>query len=184
MTISDPTTGHDRSLPRPRVVSDAEMLAEPSLFEGLLTEPADFVTVADIPVDVRHELQDDAVRGTLCRLQGPLRALLAAATPGAEPRSVEECMRLFQECRHALEQEIFLAADAYPGAVRTYTAEFERDYVLHGRCQIGEPVRIVVPCWRLRGDVVVRGEAEPMTPTPLPARSLAELMQVEEADRD
>jgi hypothetical protein len=154
---------------------------EPSLFNELLAdrtvEPRSW---ADIPTDLRHEVQDEAIRATLCRLQGTLRALLSASTPGGEPRSVEECVQLFHNCRHALEQEVFLTADAYPGAVRSYTIEFERDYTVHGRCQLGEPVRIVVPCWRLRGHVVVRGEAEPMTPTPVPEAAEADdLLQQE-----
>ena len=52
--------------------------------------------------------------------------------------------------------------DAYSGAVRTYDLNTERDYTVHGRCQPGEPLRILVPCWRLHGAVVVRGEAEPL----------------------
>jgi hypothetical protein len=150
-------------------------LEEPSLFEGLRDEPRrEPAAVADIPVELRHELQSEAVRETLRRLQGTLRALLAASTPGREPASVAECMQLFDNCRRALEQEVFLAADAYPGAVRSYSTDLEKEYVVHGRCQAGEPVRILVPCWRLRGEVVVRGEAEPMTPTPLPPEGPAE----------
>jgi hypothetical protein len=145
--------------------SDPALMEEPSLFEAVVLESAgDPVAVADIPVALRHEVQDTAVRETFRRLQETLRALLAASMPDAKPLSLAEYLSLFHHCRHALEREIFLTADAYPGAVRTYSAEFERDYVVHGRCQVGEPVRIVVPCWRLRGEVVVRGEAEPMSP--------------------
>jgi len=187
VTITDESTRPGGWLKRLRggPESDAALLEEPSLFEGLLGEPSgDPVAVADIPVELRHEVQDEAVRETFCRLQGTLGALLAASTPGAEPISVAECLQLFYNCRHALEREIFLTADAYPGAVRTYSVEFERDYVVHGRCQVGEPVRIVVPCWRLRGEVVVRGEAEPMTPTPMPPAILAETLDTDGADGD
>jgi hypothetical protein len=185
VTISDQSAGLEERLRRAAAPADLDrdLLDEPSLFDGLqLEEPSGPLAVADIPVELRHEVQSDAVRETFCRLQASLRALLAASLPGAQPGSVAECLQLFYNCRHALEQEIFLSPDAYAGAVRDYSIEFERGYVVHGRCEIGEPVRILVPCWRLHGEVVVRGEAEPMTPTPLPPRSLAELLDSEEAD--
>jgi hypothetical protein len=47
----------------------------------------------------------------------------------------------------------------------------ESDYTIHGRCRDGEPLRIVIPCWRLHGETVVRGEAEPMAPATM--KSLA-----------
>jgi hypothetical protein len=158
VTISDQSAGLEERLRRAAAPADLDrdLLDEPSLFAGLqLEEPSGPLAVADIPVELRHE---------------------------AQPGSVAECLQLFYNCRHALEQEIFLSPDAYAGAVRDYSIEFERGYVVHGRCEIGEPVRILVPCWRLHGEVVVRGEAEPMTPTPLPPRSLAELLDSEEAD--
>lgn len=138
-------------------------LQEESLFAGLLSErPAEPISYADIPAELRRQVQEEAVTVTFRRLQGPLRALLQASAPGQEPASLHDYLQLFYRCRQALEQEIFLTPDAYPGAVRTYTLDFERDYVVHGRCQVGDPVRILVPCWRLRGEIVVRGEAEPI----------------------
>jgi hypothetical protein len=37
----------------------------------------------------------------------------------------------------------------------------DSDYTIKGRCSSGQQVRITVPAWRLHGQIVVRGEAEP-----------------------
>jgi hypothetical protein len=120
------------------------------------------MSIADIPVTLRRRLQEDAIRKAFYRLEMPLRFLLHATTPGREPKSVEECNDILSLWRQALEQEILLQPDAYTGAIRSYEPTMERDYTIHGRCQPGAPLRVVIPCWRLQGEVVVRGEAEPM----------------------
>jgi hypothetical protein len=127
--------------------------------EGEASEP---VFMADIPPILKRRLQEEAVQKTFHRLETPLRFLLYATVPGQEPQSIEECHGILNLWRQGLEKEARLVADAYSGAVIPYEPALERAYHINGRCEIGDPLRITIPAWRIQGDVVVRGEAEPM----------------------
>jgi hypothetical protein len=134
------------------------------LFYG---SPDETMSIADIPPELRRRLQEEAIRAAFHRLEMPLRFLMHATASGRQPQSVRECQEILDLWRQSLEQEILLTPDAYSGAVRSYEPAMERDYTIHGRCRDGEPLRIVIPCWRLHGETVVRGEAEPMSPASL-----------------
>jgi hypothetical protein len=127
----------------------------------------DGMSIADIPVTLRKRLQEEAIRAAFHRLEMPLRFLMLATTTGRQPQTLEECYDILNLWRQGLEQEIRLTPDAYVGAVRSYDPSVESDYTVHGQCEPGEPLRIVVPAWRLQGEVVVRGEAEPTSVEPL-----------------
>ncbi len=92
----------------------------------------------------------------------PLRFLLYATAPGREPDSLEQCQDILHLWRQGLEQEARLLPDNFAGAIRNYEPEMEDAYTVKGRCAPGQQVRITIPAWRLHGEVVVRGEAEPV----------------------
>jgi hypothetical protein len=121
------------------------------------------VSIADIPPALRRRLQADAIEAVFCRLEEPLRFLLHATEPGQPVGSPEEYRHILNLWRHGLAQELQLVPETFAGSVRSYEPGMERDYTLRGRCRSGDRVRILVPCWRLHGQTVVRGEAEPLT---------------------
>jgi hypothetical protein len=120
------------------------------------------VSMADIPQRLKRRLQEEAVHKTFHRLETPLRFLLYATVPGQEPQSIQECQDILNLWRQGLEKEARLVPDAYCGAVIPYEPSMERAYHVNGRCEAGDPVRVTVPAWRIQGEVVVRGEAEPL----------------------
>jgi hypothetical protein len=152
-------------LTRPQVPSWASR--DPRFADLFYGRPDETMSIADIPPTLRRRLQEEAIRAAFHRLEMPLRFLMHATASGREPQSVREFQEILDLWRQSLEQEILLTPDAYTGAVRSYEPSMERDYTIHGRCRDGEPLRILIPCWRLHGETVVRGEAEPMTPAPL-----------------
>ena len=119
------------------------------------------LTLADIPTPLKRRLQEEALQTTFHRLEMPLRFLLYATAPGREPDSLEQCQDILHLWRQGLEQEARLLPDNFAGAIRNYDSTMDSAYTIKGRCAPGEQVRIVVPAWRLHGEVVVRGEAEP-----------------------
>lgn len=119
------------------------------------------MTVADIPVALKRRLQEEALQTTFHRLEMPLRFLLYATAPGREPTSVEEYQGIVHLWRQGLEREARLQPDNFAGAIRCYDPAMDEAYLIKGRCHPGQQVRITVPAWRLHGEVVVRGEAEP-----------------------
>jgi hypothetical protein len=123
--------------------------------------PSNDLTIADIPVALKRRLQEEAVQATFHRLEMPLRFLLYATAAGREPSSVEEYQDIVNLWRQGLETEARLQPDNFAGAVRCYDPAMEDAYTVKGRCQPGQQLRITVPAWRLYGQVVVRGEAEP-----------------------
>jgi len=119
------------------------------------------ITLADIPVALKRRLQDEALQTTFNRLETPLRFLLYATAPGREPETIEEYQGIVNLWRQGLEKEARLVPDNFAGAIRRYEPAMEEAYQVRGRCLPGQHVRITVPAWRLQGQVVVRGEAEP-----------------------
>ena len=122
---------------------------------------AEPMTVADIPAELKERLQLEALRSTFFRLENQLRFLLRATFQDDHGEGRDEARNILWLWRQGLEQEARLAPDTYPGAVRRYEPEMAEAYFVPGQCQLGDPLRIVTPCWRLDGGVVVRGEAEP-----------------------
>jgi hypothetical protein len=119
-------------------------------------------SLADIPPELKRRIEDEAIQEAFHRLETPLRMLVYATQPGQEPRSIQECRDILDLWRHGLEQEVRLVPDAYTGAVISYQPALDCAYHINGRCESGDAVRISVPAWRVHGEVVVRGEAEPM----------------------
>jgi hypothetical protein len=148
-------TERDQSLPE-WVLEELRPMAEVESADG------ERVFMADVPQDLKRRLQAEAVQKTFHRLETPLRFLLYATVPGQEPQSVQECHDILNLWRQGLEKEARLVPDAYSGAVLPYEPGLERAYHINGRCEPGDPVLISVPAWRIQGEVVVRGEAEPM----------------------
>jgi hypothetical protein len=120
------------------------------------------ISMADIPTPLKRRLQEEALQTTFHRLEQPLRFLLYATAPGREPDSLQECQDILHLWRQGLEQEARLLPDNFAGAMRNYEPGMDTAYTIKGRCRPGQAVRITVPAWRLHGQVVVRGEAEPV----------------------
>jgi hypothetical protein len=141
---------------------EGHRLPEPfwSREEGCRSQPKE-MTMADIPLPLKRRLQEEALQTTFHRLEMPLRFLLYATAPGREPTSVEEYQGIVNLWRQGLEAEARLMPDNFTGAVRKYEPAMEDAYTIKGRCTAGQQLRITVPAWRLHGQVVVRGEAEP-----------------------
>jgi hypothetical protein len=123
--------------------------------------PSAELSLADIPTELKRRLQQEAVQATFHRLEMPLRFLLYATASGREPGSLSECQEILHLWRQGLEQEARLIPDGFSGAIRNYDPAMESVYSVKGRCTTGQQVRITVPAWRLHGEVIVRGEAEP-----------------------
>ncbi len=119
------------------------------------------LTLADIPVPLKRRLQEEALQTAFHRLEMPLRFLLYATAPGREPSSLEEYQGIVNLWRQGLETEVRLVPDNFTGAIRSYEPSMDTAYTIKGRCAPGQQLRITVPAWRLHGEVVVRGEAEP-----------------------
>jgi hypothetical protein len=128
--------------------------------EGGRSQPKE-MTIADIPLPLKRRLQEEALQTTFHRLEMPLRFLLYATAPGREPASLEEYQGIVNLWRQGLEAEARLMPDNFAGAVRCYEPAMDDAYAIKGRCTPGQQLRITVPAWRLHGQVVVRGEAEP-----------------------
>jgi hypothetical protein len=143
--------------------SRAERLESAAQFRRLLEiSPGEPMTVASIPPELRRRLQEEAIRSAFGRLEMQLRFLLNATTPGREPESIDLCHEILRLWRQGLEREIRLEPGDAPNALRRYEPAMDLEYNVHGRCRPGDALRILVPCWRLNGQIVVRGEAEPV----------------------
>jgi hypothetical protein len=129
--------------------------------ETKMNSMAEDMTMADIPVPLKRRLQEEALQTTFHRLEMPLRFLLYATAPGREPNSLQEYQDIVNLWRQGLEKEARLLPDNFAGAVRNYEPGMDDAYIIRGRCRTGQQVRITVPAWRMHGQVVVRGEAEP-----------------------
>jgi hypothetical protein len=125
-------------------------------------EARERMSVADIPPRLRRRIEEEALRRAFSRLQMPLRLLLYATTPENASQPAEQFREILGLWRHGLEQELALAPDSYVGAVRPYEDEMDEGYTIRGTPRPGDPVRVLVPSWCLDGEVVVRGEAEPV----------------------
>jgi hypothetical protein len=125
-------------------------------------------SIADIPPELQRRLREEAIQQTFHRLEMPLRLLLYATESSEGPRSVHECQEILRLWRQALEREADLVPDADAGAVLPYKPALESAYRMHGNCDAGGEVRVLMPAWRIRSEVVVRGEAESLAITDAP----------------
>jgi hypothetical protein len=116
--------------------------------------------ISDIPPELQRRLREEAIQQTFHRLEMPLRLLLYATESSQGPRSVQECHEILRAWRQALEREAELVPDADSGAVLPYKPALDGSYQVHGHCEAGEEVRILVPAWRIHSEVIVRGQAE------------------------
>ena len=117
-------------------------------------------SVADVPEQVKAQIQQETLLATFTRLESSLRLLLYATTPGKEPPTAEDCHQILNVWRYELEHRVNLTPDTYCGAVQKYESDMETAYTIDGRCSVGDLLRIRVPCWRMHDRVVIRGEAE------------------------
>lgn len=153
-------------------------------------------SVADVPDHVKAQIREEALLTAFNRLEGSLRLLLYATTPGKEPPTAERCHQILNVWRYELEHRVHLTPDTYCGAVQRYEPEMESAYTINGRCVDGDLLRIRVPCWRMGSKIVIRGEAELMDseaelvdggaapaarPEPVAAAALVEAMESENA---
>jgi len=143
--------------------SRSERMQRAAQFRRLLEmAPGETMTVASIPPELRRRLQEEAIRSAFGRLEMPLRFLLNATTPGREPESIDMCHEILRLWRQGLEREIRLEPGDAPNTLRRYEPSVDLEYNVHGRCRPGDSLRVLIPCWRLNGQIVVRGEAEPV----------------------
>lgn len=119
-------------------------------------------SIADVPEEIKAQIREEAVLAVMNRLESSLRLLLYATTPGKEPPTAEKCHQILNVWRYELEHRVHLVPDTYCGAVQRYAQGMENSYTIEGRCEVGDLVRIRVPCWRMFEKLVVRGEAERM----------------------
>ena len=133
-------------------------------------------SVADVPEQVKAQIQEETLLATFNRLESSLRLLLYATTPGKEPPTAEDCHQILNVWRYELEHRVNLTPDTYCGAVQRYEADMETAYTIDGRCRPGDLLRIRVPCWRMHDRVVIRGEAEVVDPAETAAREASELV--------
>jgi hypothetical protein len=141
---------------------DAYEVPEDSLFSNAWNGAGQ--TVADVPDKVKQQIREEAILDTVGRLEQSLRLLLYATTPGKEPPSPERYQQILNVLRYELEHRIHLVPDTYCGAVQKYEPSMDEGYTIDGRCQIGDLLRIRVPCWRMYERIVIRGEAELVEP--------------------
>jgi hypothetical protein len=132
-------------------------LPSDSMFSGFLGGGQ---SLADVPEEMKEKIREEAVLSVFNRLSSPLRLLLYATEPGKEPPTAEEFQQILSVWRCELQDSVNLKPDGYPGAIQPYQPEMEAAYTIAGRCTNGDLLRVTVPCWRLFGQVVVRGEAE------------------------
>jgi hypothetical protein len=117
-------------------------------------------TIADVPEKVKQQIQEEAVLATFNRLGHSLRLLMLSTVPGKQP-DPEGCQEILNVWRYELEHNAHLIPDTYCGALIRYQHGMEVEYSISGRCQPGDLLRVVVPCWKMYKRVVIRGEAEP-----------------------
>jgi hypothetical protein len=129
------------------------------------------VSMADVPETVKTQIRDAALLDMFNQLESSLRLLLYATAPGKEPPSAERCQQILSVWRFELEQRVNLLPDTYCGAVQQYEPAMDSAYIIYGRVNTGDLLRIRVPCWRMQEQVVVRGEAEVVDPTEVGAAS-------------
>ncbi len=137
-------------------------LPEDSLLAGGWRGDAE--NLADVPEQLKQQIREEAVLAVFNRLESSLRLLLHATAPDREPPSQEAYRKILDVWRFELEDRASLVPDTYAGAVQKYDPEMVASYAIAGRCDTGDLLRIKVPCWRLFGRVVIRGEAEPLEP--------------------
>jgi len=116
--------------------------------------------VADVPEQVKKQIEEEAVLAAFSRLGHSLRLLMHATVPGKEPPTAEGCHQILNVWRYELEHSVKLIPDSYCGALLRYKAGLEDAYVIHGRCQAGDLLQVAVPCWRMYDRIVIRGELE------------------------
>ena len=156
-------------------------LPEDSLLSGAWRGDAE--NLADVPEQLKQQIREEAVLAVFNRLESSLRLLLHATAPDREPPSQEAYRKILDVWRFELEDRASLVPDTYAGAVQKYDPDMVTAYAIAGRCDAGDLMRIKVPCWRLFGRVVIRGEAEPLEPgeaKPASAESAAAAVPVDE----
>jgi hypothetical protein len=113
--------------------------------------------MADIPGDMREKIQQEGLARAFRRLETPLRALNMATSARGVNYPAEELRGFLVMWRQALADYIGLIPD--DRSVLVYDRSVDEAYFVRGRCQVGATLSVVEPCWRINGEVVIRGEA-------------------------
>ncbi|MDQ2731962.1 MAG: hypothetical protein M3Y56_09905 [Armatimonadota bacterium] len=113
--------------------------------------------LADIPGEMRDRLQQEGMSRVFRRLETPLRALNMATSSKGVNYPAEELRGFLVMWRQALSDYVGLLPD--DRSVLVYERSVDEAYFVRGRCQVGATLTVVEPCWRLNGEVVIRGEA-------------------------
>lgn len=113
--------------------------------------------LADIPGEMRDRLQQEGMSRVFRRLETPLRALNMATSGKGVNYPAEELRGFLVMWRQALSDYVGLLPD--DRSVLVYERSVDEAYFVRGRCQVGATLTVVEPCWRLNGEVVIRGEA-------------------------
>ncbi len=136
-----------------------------SLFNA--NRPAAPQSIADIPAELKAQIEDEAIRATFHRMEASLRLLLAATTPGNQPDSPELYQKILSVFKFELENRVNLKPDVEPGSVMRFDPGLQQAYIIQGRCAPGDMLRVRVPCWRLKDRIVLRGELEKLVEAPV-----------------
>ncbi|MCA1596675.1 MAG: hypothetical protein LC772_09670 [Chloroflexi bacterium] len=121
-------------------------------------EGASIRYLADIPREMRERIQQEGMARAFRRLETPLRALNMATSRKGTTYPAEEMRGFLIMWRQALADYIGLLPD--DRSVLVYERSVDEAYFVRGRCTIGAHLSVIEPCWRLNGEVVVRGEAQ------------------------
>lgn len=114
--------------------------------------------LADIPREMRERIQQEGMARAFRRLETPLRALNMATSRKGTSYPAEEMRGFLIMWRQALADYMGLLPD--DRSVLVYERSVDEAYFVRGRCTIGAHLSVIEPCWRLNGEVVVRGEAQ------------------------
>jgi hypothetical protein len=114
--------------------------------------------MADVPAEMKERIQQEGMARAFKRLETPLRALNIATSYAGVMYPAEELRGFLVMWRQALADYVGLAPDSR--SVLVYDRSVDEAYFVRGRCPMGATLKIVEPCWRLNGEVVIRGEAQ------------------------
>jgi hypothetical protein len=131
-----------------------------ALYESALFSPASASVrcLADIPSDLRDRIQQEGMARAVRRLETPLRALNMATSRKGAAYPPDELRGFLVMWRQALADYLGLVPDERSALI--YDRAVDEAYFVRGRCTTGAHLTVVEPCWRLNGDVVIRGEAQ------------------------
>jgi hypothetical protein len=148
-------TASAAAVPKPPAPADTVATYENALFSPA---SASVRCLADIPSDLRDRIQQEGMARAVRRLETPLRALNMATSRKGSAYPPDELRGFLVMWRQALADYLGLVPDERSALI--YDRAVDEAYFVRGRCSTGAHLTVVEPCWRLNGDVVIRGEAQ------------------------